>query len=345
MHSLCALAAFVFLLSMSSGAAPGYVRSTTSSSVSSGSATSLQQTSTGDSSEVSELIEYTTPTIARRWIFSVSNKLNRFDASKIKVIDSKGNQVSLAEENRFTHAAGFKAQVSQDLWAFELGIEKSVDSTVFHSERSHLDLSYKLEEKAAQVGVLLTNATDRVPLTYVFDNFLIDSSLKWKPRPDVIDKHRVHTYLEQIWSDNFKNRLEIFHQEQNQERPANGGAQIRNYYVVNSRNSVRCDLGFAADDRRQALSDERGYFQMNWIEGTWQHLMTYDFLVGISYGILQEREDEVRSGLVTQTASDVVGAKLQYSGHNWLGFLTVESLEANTGYKSQRLQGFVQWEI
>jgi hypothetical protein len=340
------LRTLIFLLfGFSAYATTGYFRSSTMSLGSQGSPSTVQQTESSRSNGLTQIFEITSPTLAETWTVTATSKLSKLDSSQLQTSDDKGNQVFLPSENQVTHFVTGTLSFAKGSVGSTVSVGQSLDSSVFKSRLVSADFSYKIDERAAALGFNYSRLESERPTNYVFDNFFTNSSLTWIPRPERITRERSTVSFEQIWSDEFKNRAEFFLQARNEERPSSAGAVLKNYYVLSTRNSVRLDLGTASEDRRQSLADERGYFQMNWLETQLQRLLTYNFLVGVSYGLLQEREDEVRSGRVSQTASDVYGLKAQYSGRGWQGTLKLEALEANTAYRTQQVQGVLQWDI
>jgi hypothetical protein len=265
--------------------------------------------------------------------------------SQLELRDFKGNQLTLGNENKWTQELKLGVVGHQKSTTYKMNLDKSVDSTAFNSQAASLEISSQISERLTEIGLKLSSTDKHRPQTYYFDNYFSNSSLKWLPRPNQISQQSLSSYFEQLWSDNYKTRLELTLGMRNQERPSHLNLELRNYAILDNRNSVRIDVGMSSENRSESLQNERGYYNMNWVETQLQHLITYNLLLGFSYGYLVEREDEVRTGRVTQVGSDLLGISALYSGRGWQANLKYESIQSNTSFASDQVQGVLTWEI
>lgn len=337
---------FPIFISIAGFASVGTFRSTTDLLNSQGSASTISQDSTLQSQGLTQSFDILSPTLNKNWTISTSAKLSKLDPSQLTTKGSKGQNVLWdAKNNQTTSILSAGVSYSKGISTSTLKAGQSFDSSVYQTRTFSLESLLTLNSMTTNLGLQFSrNETDR-PTNYYFDNFFSDASLKWQLRPNRITRNRWTGSVEQIWNDNYKTKTELWYQPQNQERPQAAGIEIKNGYSLNSRQVLRADIGTASEDRRQALLDERGYFQMNWLETAFSQGLTYNFWLTASYGLLQEIESEPRSSRKTQIGSDIYGLKALYSGRGWNASVKWESLESNNDFKSQQMQGALEWEI
>lgn len=340
------LIALISLVSLFSFAAAGTFRSTTDLLNSQGSASTISQDSSMQSRGLTQSFDMISPTLNKNWTISSSVKLSKLDSSQLTTKGAKGQDILLdAKDNQTTSVLSAGVTYNKGIATSTMMAGQSVDSSVYQTRTFSLESLWTLNSMTTNLGIQFSRLESDRPQNYFFDNFFSDASLRWQLRPNRITRDRWTGSVEQIWNDNYKTRTELWYQQRNQERPQAAGLEIKNGYSLNSRQVLRADIGTASEDRRQTLLDERGYFQMNWLEAAYSQGLTYNFWLTVSYGMLQEIESEPRSGRKTQMGSDIYGLKALYSGRGWKASIKWESLESNNDFKSQQMQGALEWEI
>lgn len=327
-------------------AAPGVFRSTLDFQNSNGNATSLSQEESTNAQGLAQTFELVSPSLYEHWTLDTSIKVSKLDSTLLETKDSKGHDVQWSkEENEMTNVgfAGVSYARGPSTSTFRYG--QSLDSSIYQSRSLLLESNLSLNLMTTYVGIQYSKSEMDRPANYVFDNFFGDSSLTWQARPTRLTRSRWTGSVDQMWNENYKTRAELFLQERNQERPRSFGGVFKNSYSLNSYQVARVDLGAASEDRTQSLQDERGYFNMNWLEAAWSQGITYNFWITGSYGFLQEIESDPRNQKKSQVGSDVLGVKAKYLGKGWIGSVRWESIESNSDYKSQNMQGALEWEI
>ncbi len=327
-------------------ASAGSVKTSLDLNQNQGNASSLNQESSATTAGKSQSIEISSPTLKKYWTVLATVKMTTLDSSQLDVKSASGKDVHLDESKNQTTTVGTGGfTFSNGTYQSTLKYGSSLDSSLFQTRNLTFENNYNLNSQTTSLGLLFSKAENDRPENYFFDNYFSDGSLNWKPRPTRVTKNKWQGSVDQLWNDNYKTRTELFYLERNQVRPQSAGLIFKNSYSFNSRQIGRVDLGTAADDKSQDLLDERGYFQMNWIESSWTQAINFNLWCSASYGVIQEIESEPRLSKKTQTGSDVYGLKLKYFGKAWTADIKWESLESNTNFRSQQFNGALEWEI
>jgi hypothetical protein len=231
------------------------------------------------------------------------------------------------------------------LQTFLLSFSDSVGTKEFKNQNFMFDYGISLNSSTTMTNFIIEQGLIFNPENYYYDNF----SAKYLPRPRKITKVKSSIHIQQIWGDFYKTKTEFSYLQASEDRPASYGLIFKQVYTEDYLNSIRLDAGIIFEDRTQQLKSERGYFSTYWVEAAYNLGLNYNISVSPSYGYLIEEEKNSKTeGIIDRnlrSASDVYGLQFQYLGNAWHSSLKAEFLEANTGYRSQQIQGSIQWDI
>lgn len=164
-------------------------------------------------------------------------------------------------------------------------------------------------------------------------------------RPLTLTSQKIEFFAEQILSDRWKVFARAFQGARFEDRPRHYGAEIRNGYAIADRWHARLDTGYLAENRREQLKDEHGYYSVLWGEGQLSFEPIYDFLLTAAFGTTLEREDIPWMESIHQVGSDHYSLRATYSGARWSATLAASQTLSNTSFRARGIQGQFTWEI
>lgn len=241
--------------------------------------------------------------------------------------------------------AGLEFSRGPNTWTLSYG--QTVGDSPYSFKGGTLAYSRAFFGNTSAIGGEWVSNTQDLPVTFYDDP---SDGFQSKARPDSLRTRKISVWFEQILSEKWKIHSRLL-EGQRSDRPEHLGVELRNAYALTDRWFARFDIGYLAEQRRQALRDERGYFDIYWLELQTTLEPLYGFLVTASAGTTVEREtipDSRPQGLRarrSQYGLDVYGLRLNYKGRRWTAGLLGQVGTSNTSYRSTSYGGHFIWEI
>ena len=129
-----------------------------------------------------------------------------------------------------------------------------------------------------------------------------------------------------------------------EDRPDHYGLEVRNGIGINDRLTARIHTGILRELENE-LKDDRGRFDIGWVEGSMYWEWSYDYSLEASYGLVFEREHFGDNRGVATIGTDSYGLKLNFKGRGWDLSSSYILRDVNTGYRSHTIQGGITWYL
>lgn len=330
---------FALLVSSNVFAASGEFRSLTTWAQQKGVTSNFSQLDQSNQSSVSQSLEIVSPTLGKIVTLSANTTVTKTNYDEFRTKDISGNLVPL--DKTYDGVDEFVAatvSLAPAPYFVSVSYGKTVNPSPFAQNSVTFDSAYQFLYTTATLGFRFDKSESQQPLSYY--------GVQNLARPLKLTREKYTLSYEQIWNDNYKSKLELISGARFEDRPRNLGAEFKNFYAFDAKNSVRADLGMLNESKSEALKSDRGYFKMSWGEVGYQRYISYRWQTSLSYGYLQELEEQNPvNNLTTQLANDLYAAKVAYLGTGWKANMQLESAVANTGARQEAVQGGVQWEM
>ncbi len=270
------------------------------------------------------------------------------DYSGVIITSSDGKKSPLSESfdrSESTLEAG--AELKRANHTVTVSYGKTITDSPYAFHGYSLAYNKSFYTNATIAGADYYGSQQKSPLTFYDDP---SDGFHSKSRPTFTTARRVVLWLEQTLSDKWKTQGR-FLEGQRSDRPQHLGLEWRNSYAVHDRWFTRLDTGFLSEQRGQKLRNERGYFDVYWLEAQLAYEPIYDFLVTLSAGSTVEREevpwdrDDQGHTRKNQFGLDTFGLRLNYKSNRWNAGLQALSGKSNTSYRSSTYSGNFIWEI
>lgn len=232
----------------------------------------------------------------------------------------------------------FEAQISS--LTTRASHTRTMSDSPLASAKSSLGLSKSFNHQFSEVGLDYQFGEQKRPLSYFTDL----ANGQRRERATRIQFQSYQLSFQQVLHERIKARLTLENSVQT-DRPDAIGYQIQTSVAASSRDFIRLGYREIREQDRVSLKDDRGYFQFKGYESMYSRYLSYDWSVGLGYGLLVEQEDQPQLRRRDQMAADVFLLETGYQGNSWNGKLRYQQIASNINYRSQILGGEFSWNF
>lgn len=212
--------------------------------------------------------------------------------------------------------------------------------SLVRSTRGKAAVGRSFYNQATAVTLTMAAAKTTQPKSW----FTLPDTFQTRASPTEISAQEVSVAVDQILTDSWKLRAALATTTRDT-RPRAYRAELQQAWAFTDRFFARLDAMIARESRSPKLTDDRGYFTAAAAQATLNWEPAYDWLVSLSYGLGAEREDDPRSGALTQAASDQIAGAVRYDFGDVLTEARVGWIASNRDHDGWSAGGTLTWRF
>ncbi len=261
------------------------------------------------------------------------------DFSQYILQDEIGRESSLGstyDGEELSLSAAADAQFSA--WIGRLAHQRTMNETPLANTKTSLGLSNSFNHQFSEVGIEYQFGAQKRPVTYFTDL----KNGERRARPANVQFDSTLATFQQVLHERVKSRLSLERSTQT-DRPEALGYQVQTSLALSSKDFLRLGYREIAENDRAALKDDRGYFHFKGFESSFSRYLSYDWVLGVGYGLVLEQEDNPQTRRREQMAADTFLLETEYQSKSWIAKVKYQSIVSNINYSSQVFGGEFSW--
>ena len=271
---------------------------------------------------------------------SPSLKFSKKDYSQTVITERNGQTRSLRDDfNGDEFSGGVSTSVSLQRSDISAALSSDLSKSPYSTQTYTGAYSYRGEYDLYKLGFAGSYAHISQPTSYY-----VDRNFTTRERPSYLEAVRYSAWLENVLTENLKNRITIIYGHRKQDRPNHYGFESRIAYSINSLLSTRFSVG-AQKEESTALLNERGRFESKNIDLELIWSPTYRFQSSLGYGLLIENEAEKSDGSSERIGHDIYSASLSYRLYEVRPSASISYRSTNTNLHETNIGVTVKWEM
>ena len=164
-------------------------------------------------------------------------------------------------------------------------------------------------------------------------------------RPTDLDTQNLDFSWDHIYTENYKNRIELSLGQRVQDRPAHYGLGLKNLYVLNETMALRADIGYLTENRSEKLKSDLGYQTSTWIETKFINSVNTYVNYGLGYSVEINQEYRPWSNSTEQLGNDQILLDLNYDASKYTVNFSAAFVKYNTGQTGTNLKAGILWNL
>ena len=226
-------------------------------------------------------------------------------------------------------------------YAISLGTSGHITESVFMTRAYNVSVDRTFYESGLSTKFAATRTENSAPLDYYTDPV----TLVRKPRPRLISTTHLQLAFNQILTENLRALIELSTSSRPDDRPTAYGARVGSALALTDRILTQVHISSLAEQRSEALKDERGHFDIKSIEGKISYDASFSTLVALSLGSVIESESSTPLSPAQTVGTDIIGLHWQYRFGPRIVKLDLQRSESNTKQTNFAASGSLTWEI
>ncbi len=275
------------------------------------------------------------------WKASLTFSRNVADYSEYRIYDTTGTTYAslggqLAELNlNVDQIINFGPHIIEIITATNFGTTPL--------RKSNISMAYLSKINSTNIiSVTLGTQKQNVPQNY-FQN--PNNSLTPESRSTELDTNSIEIGFEHIFTEKYKNRIELSAGQRMQDRPISYGLNLKNIYVLNDTMALRFDLGYLSENRSEFLKTDLGYQTSGWVETKFLQSINSYLNYGMGYAVEVNQEYRKWSNSTEQLGNDQILLDLNYEESKWSVSGSVAYAKYNTGQTGTNMKVGFGWNL
>lgn len=281
------------------------------------------------------------PTIKNYWTVASSFNASKKDYSTFFVRDDKGIEAPLSKNfDQQEYTARCNISYKRGNYTFSVFAAGSLGDTPFPFKALAVSYNRTFLNRKRILGGRIIGSHKKQPSS----TFLEPKTYKIKDHPGQLNTIRYQLSWNEILNQNWRVLTIASYGTRREDRPDHYGLEIKNGFGINNGLTFRVHTGIIKELRSE-LKNDRGYFDISWIETSSYWEFQYDYAAELAYGFSLERESFDDDRIQTRIGTNSYGIKFYYMGVKFDLFSSYVFRDVNTGYQSHTIQGGISWGI
>ena len=253
------------------------------------------------------------PTLKNHFTVAMSLDAAKRDYSNFILRNDRGEEVPLSDSfdgEEYSGSVTLSYQKGNN--SFSGLLAGSLNNTPFSFISKMVSYNRTFLNKKRILGGRIISVKKEQPRS----TFIDPKAFQTKERPLELNSFRYELSWNEAFNQSWRMNTMIFYGTRREDRPDHYGLELRNGVGIDESLTFRIHTGLLRESRTE-LKDDRGYFDIQWFEGSIYWEFKYDYSMEVAYGITIEKEDFSDSRGDATIGTDSLGLKFNYNGVDW----------------------------